>query len=504
MAVDNNNNAHITQVTVEDGNLFHRFKTSVISYGLRQIAVMVVTFAYNIALTHYLLPADFGKVAVILIVMNIAILLADGGFGVYLIQRHEKIHQHDLSRVTTIQFIAALVLSSLCFIGSVIAAIYYPHQNVGWMIAFSSLSLPLLVIRGMALLLLERSVRLNKIVRVEVLEEVVYALIAVGLAASGIGAWSVVIAQLSKALVGCFTAVYVGSFRFRLVPIIWDEGLRKGIRFGFHYQAAQLITMARISVIPLYIVPLFGFQAGGFVERSWYFCAAPLSIILAVQKRTVFPYISRIQFDLDKIRRFTEDSIYISSVLDKFMFLPLLIFARTVIINVLGEQWLPMLPLVYWHLSGNIVFGALTGTLYPVANGIGRSDYISVLNLAGFVLSWLLIVPLTQVYGIVGVGIAGVIMWFGIHWFKVKLRSSIGEFTYYGQIIKSLIAFAVTWITTELIIKGFVGEVNSVAGMIIWSFFICILYSILLICIDSKRLHSLYRNYISSNAFETG
>jgi len=489
-----------TQLAPDDGKLFQRFKTSVVSYGLRQIAVIALTFVYNIVLTHYLLPAEFGKVAVILIVMNIAILLADGGFGVYLIQRHEEINEHDLSRVTTIQFSAAAVLSILCFLGSAAANVFYPGQDIGWMVALASLSLPLLVIRGMALLLLERSVRLNKVVRVEVLEEVVYALVAVGLAVYGIGAWSVVIAQICKALVGSIAAVSIGKFRFRFVPIIWDEGLRKGFRFGFHYQAAQLITMARISVIPLYIVPFFGFQAGGFVERSWYFCAAPLSIILAVQKRTVFPYISRIQFDLEKIRRFTEDSIYLSAIIDKFMFLPLLIFARPVIITVLGEQWLLMLPLVYWHLAGNIIFGALTGTLYPVANGIGRSDYISVLNFAGFILSWLLIVPLTQVYGIVGVGIAGLIMWFGIHWFKVKMRSSIGEFVYYGQIIKPLIAFAITWITSELIIKNVAGEVRSVAGMIMWSLFICLLYGVSIISVDSKRLHSLFRNYISEKA----
>ncbi len=480
--------------------LFQRFKTSVVSYGLRQFAVIALTFGYNIALTHYLLPAEFGKVAIILIVMNIAVLLADGGFGVYLIQRHADISGQDLSRVTTIQLVAASILSAFCFTASVIAALFYPDHQIGWMVSFASLSLPLLVIRGMALLLLERSVRIDKVVRVEVFEECVYAILAIGLAAKGFGAWSIVIAQISKALVGCATAVSIGKFRFKLVRIVWDQDLQKGFRFGFHYQAAQLINMARVSVIPLYIIPVLGYQAGGFVERAWYFCAAPLSIILAVQKKTMFPYISRIQFDLPKIRSFTQDSIYFSAVLDKFMFLPLLIFAREVIIIIFGEPWLPMLPLIYWLLAGNIIFGALTGTLYPVANGLGRSDYISILNFAGFILSWLLIVPLTYAYGIVGVGIAGLIMWGGIHWFKVKIRSSIGEFVYYRQILKPLLAFVITWGCSEVVIKSVAGQVRSVTGLIMWSLFICLLYGVSIISIDSKRLYALFRNYISSKA----
>jgi O-antigen/teichoic acid export membrane protein len=483
-------------LSADDGALFQRFKTSVLSYGLRQFVVIALTFGYNIALTHYLLPAEFGRVAVILIVVNIAMLLADGGFGVYLIQRHAEIKDHDLSRVTTIQLTAASLLSTLCFLSSGAASVFYPGQQVGWMLSFASLSLPLLVIRGMALLLLERSVRINKVVRVELFEECVYASVAIGLASHGLGAWSVVVAQICKALVGCLTAVSIGTFRFKLVPINWDEDLQKGLRFGFHYQAAQLINMARVSIIPLYIVPVLGFQAAGFVERSWYFCAAPLSIILAVQKKTMFPYISRIQFDLDKIRSFTEDSIYLSAVVDKIMFLPLLIFARDVILVIFGEYWLPMLPLIYWLLAGNIIFGALTGTLYPVANGLGKSEYISVLNLAGFILSWLLIVPLTQAYGIVGVGIAGLIMWGGIHWFKVKIRSSIGEFHYYRQILKPLVAFAITWGGSELAIKHFSGQPRTVTGIIIWSIFIFILYSISMFSIDSKRLKALFHHYI--------
>jgi teichuronic acid exporter len=489
-----------TQLAHDDGTLLHRFKTSVISYGLRQFAVIALTFGYNIALTHYLLPAEFGKVAVILIVVNIAMLLADGGFGVYLIQRYEEISENDLSQVTTIQLLAASTLSVLCFLGSSVAFLFYPGQEIGWMVAFASLSLPLLVIRGMALLLLERSVRLNKVVKVEVVEEVVFALVAIGFAAKGAGAWSVVLAQIAKALVGCTFAVFIGGFQFRFVPIIWNEDLRKGFRFGFHYQGAQLINMARVSIIPLYIVPFFGFQAGGFVERSLYFCAAPLSIILAVQKRTMFPYISRIQFDLDKIRRFTEDSIYLSAVIDKFMFLPLLIFARTVILMIFGEHWLPMLPLIYWLLAGNIVFGALTGTLYPVANGIGRSDYIFVLNFAGFILSWLLIVPLTQAYGIVGVGIAGLIIWFGVHWFKIKLRSSIGDFNYYRQLVKPLIAFSLAWGISEFIIKKITGEIRSLPLLIALSLLACLLYLIAIVCLDWSRLKLVFNSYLSNQS----
>lgn len=475
------------------GTLSQRFKTSVVSYGFRQFAVIALTFGYNIGLTHYLLPAEFGKVAVILIVVNIAVLLADGGFGVYLIQRHAETSEQDLSRVTTIQLSAATILSALFFSVSGAAALLYPGHQIGWMVSVASLSLPLLVIRGMALLLLERSVRIDKVVRVEVFEESIYAIVAISLAIYGFGAWSVVIAQISKALVGCITAVSIGKFRFKLVPVIWDDDLRKGFKFGFHYQAAQLINMARVSIIPLYIVPVFGYQAAGFVERSLFFCSAPLSIILAVQKKTVFPYISRIQRDLEKIRRFTENSIYISAILDKVMFLPLLIFAREVILIIFGADWLPMLPLMYWVLAGNIVFGALAGTLYPVANGLGKSEFVSGLNLLSFVISWILMVPLTLVFNISGIGIAAFVMWFGIHWMKVLITRYIGDFEYYRQIGKPLLAFGIAAGLSIVLIKTAAAEITTLFSLVKWSLFVSFLYLAIIALIDWKRIRILFK-----------
>lgn len=486
------------QSSPADVTLFQRFKASVVSYGLRQFAVIALTFGYNIALTHYLLPAEFGKVAVILIVVNIAVLLADGGFGVYLIQRHAETNENDLSRVTTIQLSAASILSVLCFSVSGLAAFFYPGQQIGWMVSFASLSLPLLVIRGMALLLLERSVRIDKVVRVEVFEESIYAVIAISLAAYGFGAWSVVIAQICKALVGCISAVLIGTFRFKLVPIVWNDDLRKGFRFGFHYQAAQLINMARVSIIPLYIVPVFGYQAAGFVERSLFFCSAPLSIILAIQKKTIFPYISRIQRDLEKIKRFTENSIYISAILDKVMFLPLLIFAREVILIIFGSDWLPMLPLMYWVLAGNIIFGALAGTLYPVANGLGKSEFVSGLNLLSFALSWLLMVPLTLLFDISGIGIAAFVMWLGIHWMKVLIARYIGNFVYYGQITKPLLAFGIAAVVSKLFIKAVAAEVTTLFNLVKWSLFVSFLYLMIILIIDRKRIRILIKTALHS------
>lgn len=468
----------------DSAELAKSFRLSVVSYGLRQVAVTLVTVGYQIALTHYLMPEEFGKVAVIMVVVNVAVLLADGGLGVYLIQRRAEVTQHDLSQVATIQLCLAFAMSFSCFVAAFAIWWAIGGGQLPWLVATASLSLPLLVLRGMALLLLERAVQMQRVVRVEILEELCFASVALALAYYGAGAWSVVVAQIFKACVGCVAAIRTSRFRFSITPISWDADLRRGLRFGFHYQAAQLVNMARISVNPLFIVPLLGLQAGGFVERGWYLAGASLSVIFAVQKKVMFPYVSRIQHDLKKVGKLTEESVYVSAVLDKLLFLPVLIFARVIVLRVFGPQWLPMLPLLYWLLAGNIVFGALTGPLYPAASGIGRADLVSRFNLIVFVASWLLIVPLVLWLGIEGVGVAGLLLWAAVHWLKTQIATVIGPFRFYRQILRPLLSFAVTWALIEcLLLLTDKGQI-SLPHVVFWSAASWLIYVILIFLLD--------------------
>lgn len=471
--------------------LFQRMRSSVISYGIRQVAVVLLTLTSNIVLTRFLMPGEYGKVAAIMVVINTAVLLADGGLGVYLIQRHAEVSQNDLSRMTLLQLYMALFLSMICFIAAASFSVFHEGQLV-WMIAAASLSLPLLVVRGMALLLLERSVQIRKVVKVEVLEESIFAILAISLALSGWGAWSIVAAQISKALVGCMFAVWIGEFRFRILPVLWDSDFSQGLRFGLQYQAAQMINMARISINPLFIIPVLGFQAGGFVERAWYFSGAALSIILAVQKRVIFPYVARVQKDLEKVRLMLESSVYISAALDKLLFLPLIIFTREIVLTFFGEHWLPMVPLIHWLLAGNILFGAMTGPLYPVASGIGRADILFRFNLVSFFLSWLLIVPLTWFIGIEGVGVAGFLLWGMVHWLRTKIIKEIGPFSYYRQTLKPLTAFGISWLLMELLLKVTGGLIYSLFVMVLWSLLACLIYCIVFAIFDWRYLAKLW------------
>ncbi|BDG09650.1 oligosaccharide flippase family protein [Anaeromyxobacter paludicola] len=478
-----------------DTGLSGRFRASVLSYGARQLAVMALGLGSSLVLTRFLSPAEFGRVAVISVVTQLALLLADGGLGVYLVQRPEEVTDRDLARVTGLQLRLAGAIVLLCAVGAGVAFALAPGQRLGWMVAAAALSLPLLVVRGMSLLRLERGLRLDRVVRVEILEEAVYAAVAVAAAARGAGAWSVVLAQLARAVAGASAAAAIGRFRLPRGPVGWDEELARGVRFGLHFQSAQLINLARVAVVPLYIVPVLGLAAAGLVERAWFVCGLPLAIISAVQQRTMFPYVARIQADREQVRRFAEDAVHASALLATLCYLPLVLFPRALVVGVLGPQWEPMLPLAGWLLAGNVAFGALPGPMYAVANGLGKAHLISRINLGVLVASWALIVGLTRAFGVVGVGMTGLLLWAGTLLLRRWLRAELGPFRFFRQMAAPLGALGVAWAAVEAAARLRGHGPEGLAGAAAASLLAGAVYLAVVVAVDRERVRALWSRF---------
>jgi len=449
------------------------------------------------------MPEQFGQVAIIMVAVKTSTLLADGGLGVYLVQRTEAVNEYELSRVAILQVLAAVALCVLA------AGVSFPVHGwsgspVPWMVLVAVCSLPLVVMRGMYLLQQEREVRLGPVVRVEVGEELVFAVVAITLALGGHGAWSIAWAQMAKAVVGYIGARLVSETRIRPVGIVWDSKLRQGLMFGLHYQMAQLVDMARVAVNPLFIIPVLGLQAGGFVERSWYLAGAALSIVLAVQKKVMFPYIARVQLDPERIKQAIADAVHTGATLDKLVFLPIVVFAPELIRLVFGPQWLPMVPLLYWLVAGNSLFGALASPLYAAANGVGRSHLVARFNIISFLCSWILIVPLTFIFGISGVGIAGVLLWGLLIYLKRSMTESIGRFGYFHEIVRPVACFLAAGLIGRVVATSWMVGLPPVWLILLGTMASYLVYGALLCVVDQRRLRELVRRFRGGVAMSYG
>jgi O-antigen/teichoic acid export membrane protein len=156
--------------------------------------------------------------------------------------------------------------------------------------------------------------------------------------------------------------------------------------------------------------PMLGLAAVGLLDRSGYLSYIPLMLLGAVQARVLFPYYARIQLDIKKTGAMLRKCIYLSGVLDKLMYIPLFILTPC-LPRIMGDKWLPAVPLIQIMIAGNMVFGAMSTSLSPMIGGMGKAHWISSLSWLPVVLTYLSLWPLAALFGLKGVACISIIIW---------------------------------------------------------------------------------------------
>ena len=169
-----------------------------IFYAIRQVLVTLIQLISSILILKWLDPVSFGNYSIIALVLGLSQLIADGGFGVYLIQQQSEIIKEDLSEIVSFQFLIYLIIhiTLLCLYS------FGYYSEILLYLLFTFFVIPITILRASNYVWLEKKLEFDKIAIVEVLETVIYSVFTLILAYKGLGIWSFVIAALLKSIFG--------------------------------------------------------------------------------------------------------------------------------------------------------------------------------------------------------------------------------------------------------------------------------------------------------------
>lgn len=459
-----------------------------VSYAFRQVAVTGLSFASSLLLTRLLFPVDFGYIATVNLFLSLIQLVSDGGLGVYLIQRKVEIGDKDLSAVVSLQLGIYLVFHLALSIATVVAFALQSNMFLWVMLWVVSFTIPLSLMRSAPLIKMERGLGFQKIALLETAEQIIYALVVVGLAIVHAGAWSFVFASLARAAFGWALASRYAPWRFTFQRVRLTDDLRKGAAFGIKYQLPSLIEIGRAAVTPLMVGGLLGMQSVGYFDRAVFIANLPLFVLATVQKKVLFPYSARMQTNPQVVRKIFEESTYLSAIIDKVLFLPLLLFLPDLMRILFSEKWMPIVPLVYMISAGSVFLGAIAFSSYPILNGLGESHVMAKLSLANLIVAWLLAWPLISSFGLIGYVFSTQILWLGIFYIIAQVRRYIGLTSVWRVVSSPVIAFLGSWVITRVLAEWLIIAPYSLLQIVGFSAFsIAIFFSILLL-LDRQRL----------------
>jgi PST family polysaccharide transporter len=289
------------------------------------------------ALARLLTPTQFGVVAGAGVAVWLSLAFSSLGVGPALIQRRELRPAHiETAAAASILFGVATALVVAALAPAVEAFLRVP--GLAPILRGLSIVFPIAGLASVAECLLQRELRFGAIARAELVSYAIgYGLVGIGLGVAGAGAWALVGAEITKAIVK--TVVMLRDVpparRLRFHPGV----LRELLHFGSGYTASALTTYAVAQGDNVVVARFLGAAPLGIYGRAYELMLLPAQAIGMLLDKVLFPALARVQEDPARLRL----AYRRGTALVALIVLPLsaasIVLAPEVIAVLLGPAW---------------------------------------------------------------------------------------------------------------------------------------------------------------------
>jgi O-antigen/teichoic acid export membrane protein len=346
--------------------------------AISSIAVQIARLAIQIVLARLLVPAEFGVVAVAIVVINFLDIVMDLGTGVAMIQRRD-LPQALASAVFVMNAAIGVALFGVTFASAGLIAGLFGAPEATSVVQVMSLALLITSLARTQHAMLKRRLEFRSLAMVDISGAVTNAAVAIPAAALGAGVWALVAGHLAYLLVSSVVAYRVSGW---LPNRPFDmRGLLGIARFSLNVVGYQLARFFLLHVDKLVISRYLGISPLGVYSLAERFMQYPVTMLSQSIIDVMTPALSRAQEDKDAVGRGALRALGAVALVTFPIMIGLASVAREFVLVVLGARWVEVIPLI--QILGPV--GAIHSLVYAsnvVFVAVGRADLLFRLTLA--------------------------------------------------------------------------------------------------------------------------
>ncbi len=358
-----------------------------------------IQFLIQIILARMLLPEHFGLIGMILVFIALSNSIVDSGFTQALI-RERNATQADYSTVFYFNLLISVFIYLLLFAAAPAISGFFGEPQLVSLVRVLSLGI---IINSLAIIpkaMFAKEVNFKAQAKINLSSSILSGFIAVGLAMTGYGVWSLVMRQLSmnaiQSLLFNLSKKWIPSLIFSIASF------KRLFGFGWKLLVSGLIDTFYTNVYFLIIGRQYSATQLGYYTNASRFSEIVSQNLAATILRVTYPVLSSIQDEHERLRQ----SYRKITKLAAFLIFPVMVGMAAVgeplVLLVFGEKWLPMVP--YFQLL------SIAGMLYPILaldlsilQVKGRSDLYLLLEIINKLsLSVLLFLAVWLELGVIG------------------------------------------------------------------------------------------------------
>ena len=310
------------------------------------ITTALVSVVQVSVLARYLEPAEFGAVALLMVILEVCNVFIRTGFSDALVV-NSGTTRRQLSTLYWVNVTVGMVVYSLFYLMAPLLDRGFVTVDLAEMARVMGLMLLIGAFVVQFDALMRRELLLRQLALIRIGSQLVGLAVAVYLAVAGYGAWALIFShlgiQISMNLCLWFIAIRRHWLPGGLGPI---SEISELLRFGAYRVGASLLGVLNSRVDQLAVGAFLGPAALGYYNLAFNLAMQPFQRINPILTQVSFPIFAKVKDDNDKLLKGYRKGLRLLVSINAPLLLGLAVTAPLVVPALLGPRWNPVVPIV--------------------------------------------------------------------------------------------------------------------------------------------------------------
>lgn len=356
-------------------------KKAILLNGLSKYANMIIQMILSMVLARLVLPAEYGIISIITVILNLLTLIADMGLGVTIIQRPEM-KKEKINELFTFTFLLGFAISLIVCLLSVPLSLLYDNEIYYQLCPIAAITAFFNTINIVPHSILVRDKRFDTIAFRTVICTIIPGGIAIFLAMQGAGVFSLVVQSVCTAILNFVWNYLKNPLKCKFFSIKNIYTLLG--RYSLYQFLFNLLNYGTRNLDNLIIGATFGEASLGYYNKAYSLNLYPNTIFTSVITGVLHPYIRDNKNDFRLLEKRLIEMMKILSLVGVFISIACYSCSKEIIIIMFGQNWVPAIQ-CFQGLSICILAQMLSSVSGSVFLGVERTDQTfkcGIINLA--------------------------------------------------------------------------------------------------------------------------
>lgn len=343
---------------------------------LERFAAQGVTLVVGIILARKLGTEPYGVVAIVSLMISIFVTFTGFNVGTALIQKKDA-DDLDFNSVFYFSAVLSIVIYTIIFALAPLLAKFYNIPELSPMVRVSSLTILISIFQGNQCAVVSRTLQYRLFFFATIGGTIGAAIIGITMAYTGFGAWALIVQGVFNTLIDTILLWILVKWRPKMM-FSWER-VKSLLGYSIKLWASNFLDTISSRIQGLVIGKKYTSSDLALYTKGESFPSTFVSSINSSVNNVLFPTISKIQDEKEKVYKYTSLSIKLGAFIIWPMMVGLAVCAKPLLEVLLGEEWVQCAQYIQIFCLGYAILPISTANLSAI-KAVGKSDIVLKLN----------------------------------------------------------------------------------------------------------------------------